>query len=444
MIYRIEVIRFNGKKTHRILQNVGGPCPLLGLCNALLLNRDICFNRDHNTSFIHFEDLTRCLTEHLQELFALNMSVEGQMNESETANTIRNIEDCVALFPKLEEGLDINIRFSDVTHFEFTSAIAMFDNYNIRLLHGWCVDPQHNALYSIIKDKSYNQLLDLLTSDTQNTQQQKAIVRQFLNDYPQQLTAHGLTRLHEVMQENEVAIFFRNNHFSAVYKRQGHIWELVTDEGFVDADPRITWQSLSQLSGDEEFVSNTFTRISQNINQQQQMESYNNIMKQKQKGDQKETHPDGFSIEEQEAYLRKQCDESNTNVVDQNNKHETDKEAQIDKQQMEIEKQKEIERQASDDAMAQRIALEEQLGLESGELERMEREQQEAMKQIQQQQQQTKYNNNNGMSSNPDPYGAYQQQQIHNNNNRSQPQNAKRKRKKRSRNNKGDDSCVIL
>eukprot|EP01083_Nonionella_stella_P043338 116916_1 len=452
MEYRIQVFHFNGKKTHRILQNVGGPCPLLGLCNVLLLNNDIRVNQ--KISFIKFTDLTHCLKDHLHKLFEVNMGSKTDVDETQMANAIKNIEDCVALFPKLEEGLDINIKFSDVTDFEFTSAIAMFDNYNIRLLHGWCVDPQQEELCPIIKDKSYNEVVDFLTSDIDTDlndaqiaaiEQQKAVVRQFLSDYQQQLTAHGLIRLHETMNENEIAIFFRNNHFSAVYKRQGHIWELVTDEGFVDADPRITWQSLSQLSGDEEFVSNTFTRISQNINQQQQMESYNNIMKQKQKGDQKETHPDGFSIEEQEAYLRKQCDESNTNVVDQNNKNETDKEAQIDKQQMEIEKQKEIERQASDDAMAQRIALEEQLGLESGELERMEREQQEAMKQIQQQQQQTKYNNNNnGMSSNPDPYGAYQQQQIHNNNNRSQPQNAKRKRKKRSRNNKGDDSCVIL
>merc|ERR1712154_20624 len=105
-------------------------------------------------------------------------------------------------------------------------------------------------------------------------EQEKQTIRQFLSDYQQQLTAHGLFRMHEVMNENEIAIFFRNNHFSAIYKRNGHIWELVTDEGIVDADPRITWQSLSQLSGDEQFVSNKFVAIGQNINQQQQLESY--------------------------------------------------------------------------------------------------------------------------------------------------------------------------
>ncbi len=33
---------------------------------------------------------------------------------------------------------------------------------------------------------------------------------------------------------------------------------IVTDEGIVDADPQITWQTLSQISGDEEFVNNKF------------------------------------------------------------------------------------------------------------------------------------------------------------------------------------------
>eukprot|EP00483_Globobulimina_turgida_P007369 UN07383 len=184
----------------------------------------------------------------------------------------------------------------------------MFDNYNIRLLHGWCIDPQDKQLYAIMHDKSYNEIVDLLTSETDSKlddvqvaeiEQEKDMIRQFLTDYQQQLTAHGLTRMHEVMNENEIAIFFRNNHFSAIYKRQGCIWELVTDEGIVDADGRITWQSLSQLSGDEQFVSNKFNVISQNDSQQAQIESYNNTLKQQQ-----QQQAQGFSIADQDAYLQ--------------------------------------------------------------------------------------------------------------------------------------------
>lgn len=189
MEYKIQLIHFKGKKTHRILQNVGGPCPLLGLCNVLLLTNDIRVNQNIKT--IKFSDLTHCLKDHLQKLFEVNMGSKQGVNESQMANAIQNIEDCVKLFPKLEEGLDINVQFSDVTHFEFTPAIAMFDNYNIRLLHGWVVDPQQTELYQLVKDKSYNQVVDFLTSDIDSklsdeqiakTEQDKTIVRQFLND----------------------------------------------------------------------------------------------------------------------------------------------------------------------------------------------------------------------------------------------------------------------
>ena len=131
----IQLMYFNGKRTHRILQNVGGPCPLLGLCNVLLLNNDIRVSQ--SIKRIKFADLTHCLKDHLHKLFEVNISSKSGIDETQMANA-QNIEDCVSLFPKLEEGLDINIKFSDVTDFEFTPAIAMFDSYNIRLLHGWC------------------------------------------------------------------------------------------------------------------------------------------------------------------------------------------------------------------------------------------------------------------------------------------------------------------
>eukprot|EP01083_Nonionella_stella_P249836 863453_1 len=101
MEYKIQLIHFNNKKTHRILQNVGGPCPLLGLCNVLLLNNDIRVNQQ--ISSIKFKDLTYCLKDHLQKLFERNMGSKNNINESQMANAIQNIEDCVKLFPKLEE-----------------------------------------------------------------------------------------------------------------------------------------------------------------------------------------------------------------------------------------------------------------------------------------------------------------------------------------------------
>ena len=66
--------------------------------------------------------------------------------------------------------------------------------------------------------------------------------------------------MYKTIKPNQIAILLHNNHFSAIYKhpKNGYIFTLVTDEGIVDADPRITWQTLSQLHGDEKFVDTNF------------------------------------------------------------------------------------------------------------------------------------------------------------------------------------------
>lgn len=44
------------------------------------------------------------------------------------------------------------------------------------------------------------------------------LAQQFFAENPSQLTFHGLAKLHERMRERELAVFFRNNHFSTIFK----------------------------------------------------------------------------------------------------------------------------------------------------------------------------------------------------------------------------------
>merc|ERR1712130_648494 len=246
-------------------------------------------------------------------------------------------------------------------------------------------------------------------------------------------------RMHEVMNENEIAIFFRNNHFSAVYKRNGKIWELVTDEGIVDADPRITWQSLSQLTGDEQFVSNQFNVITQNINQQQQIESYNNTLAQN------NNHKNnGFSLEEQQKYLQAQFEESN---------HQKNKQNEEQKNNVIKEKEKEIKNvmESQQNVDDERMALEQQLGLKSGELAELEREQQKIWDDQHKMQQQDIYgrninhaisstHNNDNVDINgyprPQSHGSYAY--THNIDNYKNESRKQRKKRRKS------DDCVVL
>ena len=57
-------------------------------------------------------------------------------------------------------------------------------------------------------------------NNTDNTLVTESLVAQnFLEESASQLTYHGLCELGTTMKENELAIFFRNNHFSTIYKK---------------------------------------------------------------------------------------------------------------------------------------------------------------------------------------------------------------------------------
>ena len=58
------------------------------------------------------------------------------------ANLQRNLNDAIAMLPKLCTGVDVNVKFHDIRAFEFTEEVAVFDLLDLSLVHGWLVDPQ--------------------------------------------------------------------------------------------------------------------------------------------------------------------------------------------------------------------------------------------------------------------------------------------------------------
>lgn len=52
------------------------------------------------------------------------------------------LDTVIKLLPRLQYGLDVNVRFKSVRGFEFTEEMAAFDMSGITLLHGWLLDPE--------------------------------------------------------------------------------------------------------------------------------------------------------------------------------------------------------------------------------------------------------------------------------------------------------------
>jgi MINDY deubiquitinase len=66
------------------------------------------------------------------------------------------------LLPRLQYGLDVNVKFTHPTAFEFTEELSAFDLAAIPLFHGWLIDPADSKTATVLGSLSYNQLVEIL------------------------------------------------------------------------------------------------------------------------------------------------------------------------------------------------------------------------------------------------------------------------------------------
>lgn len=84
-----------------------------------------------------------------------------------------------------------------------------------------------------------------------------ALVRNFLRNNASQLTVYGLFCLQEGLKERELCVFFRNNHFSTMFKFKGDLYLLATDQGYIN-QPDLVWEKLNEVHGDSVFMTGDF------------------------------------------------------------------------------------------------------------------------------------------------------------------------------------------
>ncbi|XP_059899846.1 ubiquitin carboxyl-terminal hydrolase MINDY-1 isoform X2 [Gadus macrocephalus] len=251
--YLVKWITWKEKKTPIITQSENGPCPLLAIMNTLFLRWKA--KLPPQTEVITTEDLMA----HLGEC-VLSVTPREKTNAMEL-NFQQNMSDAMAVLPKLSTGLDVNVGFSGVSHFEYTPECIVFDLLDIPLYHGWLVDPQSPEVLAAVGKLSYNQLvekiIDYKHSEDSSRVSEGLVAEQFLESTATQLSYHGLCELSSTVQEGQLSVFFRNNHFSTLIKHQGHLYLLVTDQGFL-GEEGLVWESLHNVEGDGNFCDADF------------------------------------------------------------------------------------------------------------------------------------------------------------------------------------------
>lgn len=87
---------------------------------------------------------------------------------------------------------------------------------------------------------------------------QAHLIQDFLDNSSSQLTYHGLASLREGLRPNELAVFFRNNHFNTIFLHKGVVHILVTDQGY-EFEKNVVWEKLDDLMGNTQFLKADFT-----------------------------------------------------------------------------------------------------------------------------------------------------------------------------------------
>jgi hypothetical protein len=308
--YQIKHIRWHdvnkpGIRTSPILtQNLNGPCPLLALVNALVLSTPAGIE----TALVE--------TLRTREQVSLGLLLDAVFDElmsgrrGTAAQELPDVSDLYKFLLALHTGLNVNPMFvpdADAAHghtaltsragaFENTLDMKLYRTFNIPLMHGWLPEADseaYDAFNRVAKSYETSQYVQFqeeeldaklqsgepLTADEQQMFTDIHSIKEFLGRWPTQLTDYGLKVMRDSFQPGQVAILFRNDHFSTLFKdpRTNKLLTLVTDQGYSGHD-EIVWESLVDVNGQgSELFSGDFRSVENNNMPAQQSQGENFI-----------------------------------------------------------------------------------------------------------------------------------------------------------------------
>lgn len=303
--YQIRLVNWfddsspNGIRSSPIMvQNANGPCPLLALVNALSLSTPA----QMSTALVE--------TLRVREQVSLGLLLDAVIDElmsgrrGDAAHNLPDITDLYGFLVNLHTGMNVNPSFiqseaeatslldapivesTDILGgfqksggFEDTREMKLYSTFGIPLIHGW-IPPRNHPAFAALKrsSKTYEDAQNLmfreeeledklqrhgLSNDEQIMLEDISTIKYFLSSSATQLTRHGLDIMAQVLRPGSIAILFRNDHFSTVYKhpQSGQLFTLVTDMGYSGHD-EVVWESLVDVSGEGcEFFAGDFRPV---------------------------------------------------------------------------------------------------------------------------------------------------------------------------------------
>jgi hypothetical protein len=282
-----------------LIQNANGPCPLLALVNALTLSTPA----DVETALV---DTLRS-----REQVSLGLLLDAVFDElmsgrrGDAAQALPDVSDLYAFLITLHTGMNVNPCFvappatksandprNSMSHvhpsereaaipgtFEDTREMNLYSTFSIPLIHGWLPVSGSQEYAALNRSaKSYEDAQNLmfheeeledklqregLSFEEQATLEDIATIKAFFASNATQLTPYGLETITTSLAPGAVAILFRNDHFSTLYRHPDtlQLLQLVTDMGYAGHE-EVVWESLSDVTGENaEFFSGDFRLV---------------------------------------------------------------------------------------------------------------------------------------------------------------------------------------
>lgn len=282
-----------------LVQNANGPCPLLALVNALTLSTPA--------------NVETALVETLRsrEQVSLGLLLDAVFDElmssrrGDAAQDLPDVGDLYSFLVTLHTGMNVNPRFfpppptklandprNSMSHvhpseregsipgtFEDTREMKLYSTFSIPLIHGWLPDVDSPAFASLKRTApSYEDAQNMffyeeeledklrrngLSFEEQSTLEDISTIKAFFASNATQLTSHGLDTITTSVAPGGVAILFRNDHFSTLYRHPNtlQLLQLVTDLGYAGHE-EVVWESLIDVNGENaEFFSGDFRLV---------------------------------------------------------------------------------------------------------------------------------------------------------------------------------------
>lgn len=287
----------NMRQSPILVQNNNGPCPLLALINALVLRADPTTE----------PPIVKALR--TREQISLGLLIEALFEELITRlspdDQFPDIESLSRFLTMLHTGLNVNPRLTVVRSKPFahensihltntdqdtadslgtflqTPDLQLYSTFGVPLIHGWLASwssVAHVAMTRVAQFHEDIQLLHFRKQELEETvmrgkplspdEEQKMADIQAIQYFVEienatQLSPFGLTQLSTQLAPGSVSIFFRNDHFSTLYKHpESHqLFMLVTDAGYAN-HAEVVWESLVDVTGfNSEFLAGEFRAV---------------------------------------------------------------------------------------------------------------------------------------------------------------------------------------